>query len=192
MKFISLIKTFLFLSAGLFVNVVSSCANLHVKATNSSGIITSGLYPANYYSANMDCRWNLSSNAKMELVFLHFKLDPSADYVNVYDGKSSASPLIGTFTASSLPTPITSSSNELYVTFTTDGSGENQGFAATYRGKSVSHEISHEYTIPKMFFIVLRLIGEKVQSNVPQSSCYSNKILNQPGTLNQISKLGNQ
>ena len=90
----------------------------------------------------MDCRWNLSSNGKIELVFLHFKLDSSADYVNVYDGKSAASPLIGTFSASSLPTPITSSSNELYVTFTTDGSGENQGFAATYRGKSVTHEIS--------------------------------------------------
>ena len=137
MKFISLIKTFLFLSAGLFVNVISSCANVHVKATNSSGIITS-----RYYSANMDCRWYLSSNGKMELVFLHFKLDSSADYVNVYDGKSSASPLIGTFSASSLPTPITSSSNELYVMFTTDRFGNNQGFAATYRGKSVTYEIS--------------------------------------------------
>ena len=142
MKFISLIKIFLFLSAELFVNVTSSCANLHVKATNSSGIITSLQYPANHYSANLDCRWNLSSNGKMELVFLHFTPHASADYVNVYDGKSAASPLIGTFSASSLPTPITSSSNELYVTFTTDGSGDNQGFAATYRGKSVTHEIS--------------------------------------------------
>ena len=161
MKFISLIKTFLFLSAGLFVNVTSSCTNLHAKATNSSGIIRSG----QHYSANMDCRWHLSSNGKMELVFLHFTLHASADYVNVYDGKSAASPLIGTFSASSLPTPITSSSNELYVTFTTDGSGHNQGFAATYRGKSVTYEISqreraiilisselNEYTIPKMFF----------------------------------------
>ena len=93
MKFLSLIKTFLFLSAGLFANVTSSCANLHIKATNSSGIIRSG----QHYSANMDCRWHLSSNGKMELVFLHFKLDSSADYVNVYDGKSAASPLIGTF-----------------------------------------------------------------------------------------------
>ena len=142
MKIISLIKTFLFLSAELFVNVASSCANLHVKATKSSGIITSGQYPQNGYSVNMDCRWNLSSNGKMELVFLHFKLDSSADYVNVYDGKSAASPLIGAFSAFSLPTPIMSSSNELYVTFTTDGSGHNQGFAATYRGKSVTHEIS--------------------------------------------------
>ena len=142
MKLLSLIKTFFFLSAGLFVNVTSSCGNLHVKATNSSGIITSGRYPASGYCANMDCRWHLSSNGKIELVFLHFKLDPSADYVNVYDGKSSASPLIGTFSASSLPTSITSSSNELYVMFTTDRLGNNQGFAAIYRGKSVTYEIS--------------------------------------------------
>ena len=130
------------LSAGMFVSVTSSCTNLYVKATNSSGIITSSQYTANHYSANRDCRWNLISNVKMELVFLNFKLDSSADYVNVYDGKSAASPLIGTFSASSLPTPLMSSSNELYVTFTTDGSGSNQGFVATYRGKSVTQEIS--------------------------------------------------
>ena len=73
--------------------------------------------------------------ARVELVFLYFRTASSADYVKVYDGGSSASPLIGTFSGSSLPAPIMSSSNKLYATFTTDGAGISAGFTATYRGR---------------------------------------------------------
>ena len=83
----------------------------------------------------MNCQWNLTSNVKLELVFLHFKTVSSADYVNVYDGGSPASPLLGTFNGSVLPAPIMSSSNKLHMTFTTDGSRTYAGFIATYRGK---------------------------------------------------------
>jgi len=93
----------------------------------------------------MDCKWHLTSNAKLELVFLHFETDSSADYVNVYDGKSTASPLIGTFSESSLPPPIMSSSDQLYITFTTDEIQRNtRGFLATYRGKSITYDICHK------------------------------------------------
>ena len=118
------------------VKVTSSCANLKVINTNTSGIIRSS--PAWYYSDNMNCQWSLSSNIRLELVFLHFKTDSSADYVKVYDGGSTSSPLLGTFSGSSLPAPIMSSSNKLHVTFITDGSGRNEGFTATYRGKKHS------------------------------------------------------
>ena len=114
------------------VKVTSSCANLLVMNTKTSGMIRSS--QRWYYSNNMNCQWGLSSNVKLELAFLHFKTHSSADYVNVYDGGSSASPLIGTFSGSSLPAPIMSSSNQLYVTFTADSSGKNEGFTATYRG----------------------------------------------------------
>ncbi len=115
------------------VKVKSSCANLLVVNDNTSGIIRSS--QRWYYSNNMNCQWNLTSNVKLELVFLHFKTDYSADYVKVYDGNSPTSPLIGTFSGSSLPAPIMSSSNKLFVTFTSDGAGRNEGFTATYRGR---------------------------------------------------------
>ena len=118
------------------VEVTSSCANLLVMKTNTSGIIRSS--QRWYYTDNMNCQWNLSSNVKLELVFLHFKTGSSADYVNVHDGGSTSSPLLGTFRGSSLPKLIMSSSNQLYVTFTTDGSGRSEGFTATYRGKKNS------------------------------------------------------
>ena len=120
----------------LELKVSSSCANLLVKNTNTSGIIRSN--KNRLYSDNMNCQWNLSSNVKLELVFLHFKTDSSADYVNVYDGGSTSSPLLGTFSGSSLPAAIMSSSNKLHVTFITDGSGTNEGLTATYRGKTHS------------------------------------------------------
>jgi len=81
----------------------------------------------------MDCQWNLSSNAKIELDFRWFSTEASADFVRVYDGSSSLSPLIGTFSGSSLPPPIQSSSGNLFVRFTSDGANTYHGFHAHYR-----------------------------------------------------------
>ena len=82
----------------------------------------------------MDCYWYFSSDAKLQLAFVSFNTESCCDRVSVYDGDSTSSPLIGQFSGSSLPTPITSSSNELYVRFTTDGSVVNSGFVASYQG----------------------------------------------------------
>lgn len=70
----------------------------------------------------------------LELVFFRFNTQTSADYVYVYDGGSSSSPLIGRFSGSSLPAGITSTSNGLYVKFESDSSGNDDGFVAAYRG----------------------------------------------------------
>ena len=88
----------------------------------------------------MDCQWNLNSNAVIELLFYFFTTQLSADYVSVYDGDSTSAPLIGQFSESSLPAPITSSSTKLYVRFTSDGSSQYTGFAARYRGISIRRQ----------------------------------------------------
>ena len=115
------------------MTVTSSCSNLLVPdASKPSGTIYSTR--TSTYSSNMDCRWNLTSNAVIELLFYFFATESSADYVSVYDGDSTSAPLIGQFSGSSLPAPITSSSTKLYVRFTSDGSSQYRGFAARYRG----------------------------------------------------------
>jgi len=118
------------------VIATSSCSNLLMSQTNTDGEIKSNSFGGSY-SNNMDCRWNLSSNAKIELAFLRFNTQLSNDFVKVYNGGSSSSPLIGTFSGSSLPSPIQSSSRNLYVKFTSDGSGTYKGFLAHYRGKMI-------------------------------------------------------
>jgi len=59
------------------------------------------------------------------------------DYLYVYDGGSSSSPLIGPFSGTSLPSPITSSSHKLHVRFTSNASVKRRGFRASYRGKTI-------------------------------------------------------
>lgn len=70
----------------------------------------------------------------IELVFSSFYTESSADYVTVYDGDSTSSPVIGRFSGSSLPASIKSSSNRLYVRFYSDGSVQYRGFVAHYQG----------------------------------------------------------
>ena len=116
------------------MTATSSCSNLLVRdASKPSGTIYS-TYRSSIYSNNMDCRWNLNSNAVIEILFYYFTTHSAADYVSVYDGDSISSPLIGQFSGSSLPAPITSSSTKLYVRFTSDGSSQYRGFSARYRG----------------------------------------------------------
>ena len=120
------------------VTATSSCANLLVHQTKTSGFIqTGGITQSGEYSRyanNMDCRWNISSNAMPELVFLRFKTNDQNDYLRVYDGGSWSSPLIGTYSGSSLPATITSATNSLYMRFISDASGNNYGFVVRYQG----------------------------------------------------------
>ena len=116
------------------MTATSSCSNLLVRdASKPSGTIYS-THRNTTYSSNMDCRWNLTSNALIELLFYFFTTKSSLDYVSVYDGDSISAPLIGQFSGRSLPAPVTSSSTKLYVRFTSDGSRQYRGFAARYRG----------------------------------------------------------
>ena len=114
------------------MTATSSCASLLVQATRTSGIIESNQRPD--YSDNLDCQWNISSNTMLELAFTRFRTQASSDYVRVYNGGSSSSPLIDSFSGSSLPSPV-SSSGKLYVKFTSDSSSNTAGFRARYRGR---------------------------------------------------------
>ncbi|KAJ7369440.1 Immunoglobulin C-2 Type [Desmophyllum pertusum] len=113
-----------------FLTATSSCAM--VQLTDTSGIIRPS--QSSQYSNNMDCFWSFSSNAMVEIVFFRFDTESNYDHVYVYNGGSPSSPLIGRFNGSSIPAPITSSSNKLYVRFTSDGSNVNGGFVALYHG----------------------------------------------------------
>lgn len=129
------LKVFFYIhnSTLLSVTATSSCSNLLVTRSSTSGIIFSNRN--GFYSDNMDCQWTLSSNTNLKLVFFRFETESGHDFVYVYDGRSSSSTLIGKFRGSSLPGAITSSHKKLFVRFTTDGSAVMSGFAASYHGR---------------------------------------------------------
>ena len=103
------------------------------NVNNQSGLIQSSM--GTDYSANMNCSWTITSNTKLELVFVGpFNTESNHDFVYVHDGSSSSAHLIGRFSGSARPGPIVISSNQLFVSFTSDGSFQYYGFKAVYRG----------------------------------------------------------
>ncbi len=128
-----------------WVNSTSTCPNKTVELTSIDGIIESN-QPGKYYENSMDCQWNITSNAWVELTFDVFDTELHDDYVTVYDGGSLSSPIIGNpFSGDTIPSPIKSSSTNLYVRFTTDRAQNRQydGFRAKFRGKI--HYIYHSF-----------------------------------------------
>jgi hypothetical protein len=94
------------------------------------------LYP---YENNSDCSWLLmptDSVVDITLDFLEFDLG-NGDSLFIYDGEDSASPLIGVFTGTETPTPLTSSADKLFLKFQSDPSTQGNGWL-----------ISADYQIP--------------------------------------------
>lgn len=70
-------------------------------------------------------------------MFSRFNLEPGYDFLHIYDGRDSLSPLIGSFYGSQLPGRIESSSNSLFLAFRSDASVSNAGFVIDYTGKDL-------------------------------------------------------
>ena len=67
------------------------------------------------------------------LTFTSFLLESCCDYVTVYDGPNTSSPIIGSFNGTMLPNgggPIVSSGGAITIRFTTDPSVNLAGFEA--------------------------------------------------------------
>ena len=161
------------------MTATSTCPNLLLEQSSRSGIILSTNnsdynYNSNsnyYYDNDMDCQWNLTSSTKVELTFFTFNTELDVDYLYVYDGGSSSSPLIGSFSGTSLPSPITSSSTTLHVRFTSNTSVQRRGFRASYRGKTHSYVFGLFFSpfcprTPKLFFLYMCLASSYVQAKL--------------------------
>ena len=113
-------------------NSASVNADIHVKSTK--GEISSPGYP-HLYSGQITCIWTIKvpRGFKVKLTFTEFKLNSSADYLEVHEGSSSLSPLMGTFAGSfNLPPDLYTSGRTMWLKFTIDSSGSAKGFHALF------------------------------------------------------------
>ncbi|XP_051539012.1 inactive serine protease PAMR1 [Myxocyprinus asiaticus] len=100
---------------------------------------TQGHVTLDSYPINAKCEWTLqvSQSAMMELRFsmLSLESDHSCryDYVEVRDGDSLKSPVIGRYCGDESPSPIRSSGNSLHIRFVSDGYNNYDGFFATFQ-----------------------------------------------------------
>ncbi|KAI1231216.1 hypothetical protein IHE44_0008153 [Lamprotornis superbus] len=108
--------------------------------TGPAGVILSPQYPEPY-PPGKECDWKLtvSPDYVIALVFNVFSLEPGYDFLHIYDGPDSLSPLIGSFYGSQLPERIESSSNNLFLAFRSDASVSNAGFVIEYTGEGWQH-----------------------------------------------------
>ncbi|XP_060767322.1 inactive serine protease PAMR1 isoform X1 [Neoarius graeffei] len=95
------------------------------------------------YPINAECDWTLqvSRGSAMEFRFtmLHLEFDHRCryDFVELRDGDSIHSPLIGRYCGDKIPPPIRSSGDSLHIHFVSDGYNNYDGFSATFQELSV-------------------------------------------------------
>ena len=117
--------------------IASVCTN--ETFTSESGMIddNSG---AQDYEINADCQKliELDDVMNITLTFSEFDLEEGNDYVRVYDGATTTAELLGEFTGTSLPDPITSSGGSMLIHFTSNGSVNASGWEASYTSTPLS------------------------------------------------------
>ncbi|XP_053567000.1 embryonic protein UVS.2-like [Bombina bombina] len=103
---------------------------------SAPGVITSPGYP-NLYPPSVDCFWIITAPPqKTVLIYFNvFNLETYTycryDYVRIYDGKTTSSPLIGTF-CSKRSFNIASSGTSMLIKFHSDNTNQYTGFQASY------------------------------------------------------------
>ncbi|MCS6904179.1 MAG: CUB domain-containing protein [Bacteroidia bacterium] len=88
----------------------------------------------NNYADNTRCYWLIQPEGaqSIELNFISFQTERFRDVVNVYDGPTTSSPLLGTFSGNALPPVLRSSSGAMLVEFITDDKINAAGWNAVY------------------------------------------------------------
>ncbi|XP_064868447.1 inactive serine protease PAMR1 isoform X2 [Oncorhynchus nerka] len=91
------------------------------------------------YPINAHCEWRVQveKGENVELRFSMLSLEPDHnchyDYVELRDGDSLSSPVIGRFCGNELPPPIRTSGSRLHVLFVSDGYNNFDGFFAAFQ-----------------------------------------------------------
>ncbi|MCK9612975.1 MAG: C10 family peptidase [Bacteroidales bacterium] len=103
--------------------------------TQTKGTFGDGSGPLLNYNNSSDCYWLIEPNdsiTNIKLNFLEFNTEQDSDIVIVYGGATTNAPVIGTYSGSSLPSQITSTSKALLVHFISNDSINFSGWLASY------------------------------------------------------------
>ncbi|KAM9299702.1 embryonic protein UVS.2-like [Gastrophryne carolinensis] len=119
------------------INKLYQCGVCGTLLGDSSGSLTSSNYPSNYPNAS-SCLWLIRVPGNQVLLqFSAFDVQPTSgctsDYLKIYDGPSTSSPLLldRSCGAGQLPS-IISSQNFMLLQFVSDNMTEATGFKASY------------------------------------------------------------
>uniref|UniRef100_A0A3Q2ECB7 CUB and Sushi multiple domains 1 n=1 Tax=Cyprinodon variegatus TaxID=28743 RepID=A0A3Q2ECB7_CYPVA len=106
------------------------------NVSGPSGVILSPNYPQPY-PPGKECDWRITVNPDfvIALIFKSFNMEPSYDFLHIYEGEDSNGPLLSSLQGTQAPERIESSGNSLFLAFRSDASLGMSGFAIEYREK---------------------------------------------------------
>lgn len=124
----------LFISAVYLVFEIKACSETF---TTKRGTLRSPSFP-DLYPSDQNCTYVISrpEGERITLMFLVFDLEGGFhcphDYVEIRDGDSENSPFMARLCGVTLPSPVRSFHNSLWLRFYSDGTLNGSGFLATY------------------------------------------------------------
>ncbi|EZA59389.1 Cubilin [Ooceraea biroi] len=114
---------------------VPGCGGMY---TTPTGTISSPGHASSSYQPNMECEWKiqLPMGERIKASWLRFDLEHSSscqfDFVEIFDGPTTESQLLGRYCGSDIPPTFKSNSNTIVVIFKSDWSYELEGFTLSY------------------------------------------------------------
>ena len=105
--------------------------------TWNQGSLTDGSGPLRNYHTGTDCSWLITpqtatdSISKITLTFDGLAAAPG-DTVTIYNGSDINAPVLGRFSGTSTPLPVSSSGNKMLIRFRAQGSITDSGWSANY------------------------------------------------------------
>jgi hypothetical protein len=103
-----------------------------------NGTLEDGSSPVYNYLNNSACSWIISPQTEEDSVsyimleFDKFETESGHDFVTIYDGETTSSPVLGQFSGITNPGTITSSGNKVLVTFESDDENTAAGWFISY------------------------------------------------------------
>jgi len=103
--------------------------------TSLKGSFNDGTGPHINYFSNTNCSWLIDPGVPVDYIrlsFIYFDTENSNDIVTVYNGPDASSPVLGTYSGTTVPSYIQGTQQQMFITFTSNGSIESKGWLAEY------------------------------------------------------------
>uniref|UniRef100_A0A8C5A417 CUB and Sushi multiple domains 1 n=1 Tax=Gadus morhua TaxID=8049 RepID=A0A8C5A417_GADMO len=119
----------------------------HLTAPN--GILLSPGWPS-FYRDSLNCQWVIEAQPDhaVKIHFDRFQTEVNYDTLEIRDGPSTSSPVIGEYHGSQAPHFLISTSNFLFLLFTTDNSRSAAGFSIRYESVMMESDSCLDPGIP--------------------------------------------
>ncbi len=134
------------------------CRDLTEISGECSGNIRDGSGPSSY-QADVDCRWLMTADTGFvyRLEFSQFDVETDDDWLTIYDGSTTSSPVLGEFTGFDIPEAVVSTQENVLIRFTTDGFTERSGWSLDFSCIELMPNLTFDQSRS-----VLQVIGEDI------------------------------